>query len=261
MSKGPLKLSILANVVLAALTICLTARVWITSSVLPQHPAVSPLTAEEAGRAQSPPAEAKPFQWSSLESTNYLTYIANLRGIGCPEQTIRDIITADVRSLHATQQRAVDSQRGALGSNRTASGAFDRDGLEAARRQLLLEQDALVSALMEAGSSGPESGGVVISRPTRERAQDRIVVIPLALKDVDPSDLKLDDRQIAVIAELRQKFQEDVGGPGQDPNDPAYLRRWQEAQRENDELFTGMLGGQFYLDYQLQATNAPFTVE
>ena len=36
------------------------------------------------------------FSWREVESDDYPTYIANLRDIGCPEQTIRDIIIADV---------------------------------------------------------------------------------------------------------------------------------------------------------------------
>src|SRR4051794_1792422 len=47
----------------------------------------------------SPPAVAegsKPaqsFDWRMVESEDYKKYIANLRAIGCPEETIRDIIT------------------------------------------------------------------------------------------------------------------------------------------------------------------------
>ena len=39
------------------------------------------------------------FSWRDLESDDYPTYIANLRDIGCPDQTIRDIIIADVNAL------------------------------------------------------------------------------------------------------------------------------------------------------------------
>jgi hypothetical protein len=39
-----------------------------------------------------------PFQWSMIEAENYETYIANLRAIGCPEKTIRDIVTAEVEA-------------------------------------------------------------------------------------------------------------------------------------------------------------------
>src|SRR5207253_1559882 len=41
------------------------------------------------------------FSWKEVESPDYPTYIANLRDIGCPDQTIRDIIIADVNSLYA----------------------------------------------------------------------------------------------------------------------------------------------------------------
>jgi hypothetical protein len=41
------------------------------------------------------------FVWSQIESDDYPTYIANLRRIGCPETTIRDIIVADVNQLFA----------------------------------------------------------------------------------------------------------------------------------------------------------------
>lgn len=39
------------------------------------------------------------FSWQQLESRDYATYIKNLREIGCPEQTIRDIIIADVTQV------------------------------------------------------------------------------------------------------------------------------------------------------------------
>src|SRR5260370_13548163 len=44
------------------------------------------------------------FSWQQLESPDYPTYIAHLREIGCPEQTIRDIIIADVNQLYAKKR-------------------------------------------------------------------------------------------------------------------------------------------------------------
>src|SRR2546426_2113445 len=35
------------------------------------------------------------FRWRQLETEDYRAYIARLRAIGCPEQTIRDIVIAD----------------------------------------------------------------------------------------------------------------------------------------------------------------------
>jgi hypothetical protein len=41
------------------------------------------------------------FTWHEVESADYAAYIQNLREIGCPEQTITDIIVADVNQLYA----------------------------------------------------------------------------------------------------------------------------------------------------------------
>src|SRR5205814_163297 len=47
------------------------------------------------------------FSWREVESDDYPTYVANLRDIGCPEQTLRDIIIADVNGLY-TRRRALE---------------------------------------------------------------------------------------------------------------------------------------------------------
>src|SRR5580765_8549975 len=46
-----------------------------------------------------------PFHWSEVESTDYRVYKANLRGIGCPERIIRDIVVADVNDLFIERLR------------------------------------------------------------------------------------------------------------------------------------------------------------
>lgn len=45
----------------------------------------------------------KKLDWATVESPDFKTYIANLRGVNCPEETIRDIIIADVNKLYATR--------------------------------------------------------------------------------------------------------------------------------------------------------------
>ncbi len=41
------------------------------------------------------------LKWSSVEASDYRQYIANLRAVGCPEQTIRDIIITDLDRTYA----------------------------------------------------------------------------------------------------------------------------------------------------------------
>jgi hypothetical protein len=49
------------------------------------------------------------FRWAQLESEDYRAYIARLRSVGCPEQTIRDIVIADVDKLLAPRMQAARS--------------------------------------------------------------------------------------------------------------------------------------------------------
>jgi len=63
-------------------------------------------TAEPARTYSPPPETSAPFHWSTIESREYPVYIANLRGIGCAEPTIRDSIDADVSGLVVRRRRA-----------------------------------------------------------------------------------------------------------------------------------------------------------
>jgi hypothetical protein len=54
-------------------------------------------------------ADPDPFHWSQLESSDFKAYIANLRGVGCPEPTVRDIIRAEVDRLFAARHEALES--------------------------------------------------------------------------------------------------------------------------------------------------------
>ena len=45
------------------------------------------------------------FHWRQLESTNWDEFVANLRAIGCPERTIRDIVLAEIAENYASHDR------------------------------------------------------------------------------------------------------------------------------------------------------------
>ena len=51
------------------------------------------------------------FSWAQLESEDYRTYIARLKSIGCPEQTIRDIVIADLEKLMAPQVLEIEGTK------------------------------------------------------------------------------------------------------------------------------------------------------
>jgi len=73
---------------------------------LPPAPPVSEVVSEVV-------ATTAPFHWAQLESSDYRIYLANLRGIGCPESTVRDIVIADVNELfNARVKTLVDGVSG-----------------------------------------------------------------------------------------------------------------------------------------------------
>ena len=89
----------------------LLAAVWLFST---PHSPPPPLPAAIAGAGTNSSqtrtnyvVRRQFFSWQEVESADYPTYIGNLRDIGCPEQTIRDIIVADVNALYA-HRRATD---------------------------------------------------------------------------------------------------------------------------------------------------------
>ncbi len=75
----------------------------------PEKPAASPTGTTLIGGTNKP---AQSFDWRAVESADYKQYIANLRSIGCPEETIRDIITADVNKLFESRKKALSAAGG-----------------------------------------------------------------------------------------------------------------------------------------------------
>ena len=53
------------------------------------------------------------LNWAGIESTNYVTYINNLRAFGCPEETIKDIILTDIAKAYARRKGQIQMQAGA----------------------------------------------------------------------------------------------------------------------------------------------------
>jgi len=205
--------------------------------------------------------ETKPFEWSQLESSDYRTYIKNLRAIGCPEPTLRAIVTADVDKLYSKRSQELEQKLDALENDSwsTQISSFDAQQTLKAELQKLPTEEldeiadllGLKFALEQVANALPASP---ISR-NRRRLQDNRIVLPLVFQNVDLSALNLNSQQIQVITDLRQSFFDEIGGPNQDPNDPAYRKRWQKAQPDIDNMLRGDLGISAFQNYQLAAQN------
>jgi hypothetical protein len=105
-----LMISIVANLV------CLAGLFWLFTdrqpSTGPSQPApVAASSAPSRALGQAAPVErivreVEAFHWSQIEADDYQTYVENLRRIGCPEETIRDLVKQDLDKLY--DQRKAD---------------------------------------------------------------------------------------------------------------------------------------------------------
>jgi hypothetical protein len=104
------------------------------------------------------------FLWSELESPDYATFIANLRSIACPEQTIRDIIIADVNALYA-RRRATEVLTPEQQWWRGTPDAEVQAAAEEKLQRLNDERRALLASLL--GPQWETGDQVNLPRPTR----------------------------------------------------------------------------------------------
>ena len=294
--KAMLKISILLNfLLLCGLLLLLAAGRRAPSEAAPPEQFDEAPSAVEAAvpATSSIPAKGdeRPFNWSQVESSDYNAYIANMRSIGCPEQTIRDIVTADVDSLYASRRQPLEHKMAAssFAGRLTVEGELRelRDEEAAAVSALLVNPPAATNTTSEAtpgispfGSvrqdlaaaiphpqasrnldpsarelvrtASDAAAGSPLSRSVRQEPPATIS-LPLVLQDVDPPVLKLNSQQAQFVNNLRQKFIEEVGGPDQDPNDPAYSQCWQASQPQADLDLRGMIGIRAWEAYQIAA--------
>ncbi len=198
--------------------------------------------------------EPKPFRWEQLESSDYRIYIANLRQVACPEQTIRELITAEIAAAYAPRRAQLTSQI-ASNSNPLMRSVI-QDEVEKRLTELRNEESAVIATLLGTGSSNQIASTSALSRSARHKPNGEVVTMPLVLRKIDLSRMKLGGGQLQAITELRQSFVDALGGPNQDPNDPAYRERWLKAQPEIDEMLKAAVGINAYQEIQVQASGA-----
>jgi hypothetical protein len=162
------------------------------------------------------------FDWRRVESGDYRQYIENLRSIGCPEETIRDIIVADVNKMFESRKRdrlksADDFQFWKTGGTQlfAAPDPAKLDEETKQRRELAAEKRALIKELL--GIDIPE-------KPEN------------LLFQADPMDKMLgflSSEKRNQLMELEQKFAAKRAAPGSTavPGDFAGIKKF-EAEKK-----------------------------
>jgi hypothetical protein len=265
--------SLFGNVTLFAACVFL----WVQGDVPPPSP--------EAPAAQ-------PFHWRQIDSADFPTFVSNLRSIGCPESIIHDIVQGEVTEIYAEKERAaaVAESPQVERPNSRVSGSTGVPTRQTPQ-EIRAEKDRTLAALLSQGGrtqvaeSSNEAGLQTNTVPAESvspvtQAQSRPV--PQAQSPVYPvfvshqlgsaspvsgasgagaasgesagssTPAPVSAAEQAILDRIQNNFVQAVGGANQDPNDPAYLERWQAAQQVSDAEYKKFFGGRAYVQRQME---------
>jgi hypothetical protein len=196
------------------------------------------------------------FSWREVESPDYPSYIANLRDIGCPESTLRDIIVADVNQLYAlkraTEIVTVEQQwwRSEPDEEVTRAAEAKLRALDEERRALLTrllgpnwdldDATALVLAVGRPRAALPLDGPVLGLLAAEAKQKVRDVVARQQQKAQDYLEAARQEGRVidpAELARIRQQTRDELTGILSPPQLEEFLLRYADnAQSLRQEL-------------------------
>ena len=188
------------------------------------------------------------FSWQEVESADYPTYIANLRDISCPEQTIRDIIIADVNALFS-RRRANELVTPEQQWWKTEPDPELVAAAAEKSRTLDDERHALLARLL---GTNWESGDLVnLPRPSRQG-----IVLDGSVLGFLPNDAKQAIQEISLRTQDQLQAYLDsrrLQGKPPDPLEIARLR--QQTRNELQRVLTPTQLEEFLLRYSQNAND------
>jgi hypothetical protein len=162
-----LQLSVLLNVALLA------AVGWRSAHPSPMTRTLRSEVGQPVGKlarrpAQFRPAAAQPATpWAVIESADPRRFIANLRALGCPEQTIRDIVA--LRICRAFRDRLLELEAASMQSWDFTHSRNDREWRESSRQRRELRNEMMYSLESVLGEDWPALSASLLGWPERWR--------------------------------------------------------------------------------------------
>lgn len=244
--KIALVISIIANIALAGVVYHFaTSRTPEQSSASPAPASITAATARETRTAPAAVTivtnqSGQSFGWQMVESADYRRYIANLRAIGCPEETIRDIITADVNKLFESRRKEITASTNKFefwkAGNPFEAAIMDPDRIEK-MQALAKEKRALLKELL--GVEPEEKAELFGGINPFESMLD--FLSPAKQNDVMDIFMKFQAKQAKLFS-----------GGQPDAED---MKAMQKMKKEMDAEMAGILSPKEYEDFQLRMSD------
>jgi LysM repeat protein len=165
---------------------------------------------------------ARDFTWRDLESTNYEFYVLNLRGIGCPEPTVRDIIVADVNQMYARKRQELSVSTNDFKWWRSEPDPEEARALTARLEALEVERRRLLTRLLgpswqqrsESESEPLPLTGAVLANLSAEQKQAVQEIVERSHKAVRDYTAKCEEAgesvDPAILAQLRERTRREL---------------------------------------------------
>lgn len=237
---------LMSGVANVALAVALVWSIKSPKSIEPEpavaKPTTIPTVAKAVEPARAPAAVPEPathkFDWRQVESEDYRRYIANLRAIGCPEETIRDIIVADVNKLYESRRRELPPSTNRFQfwkAGNPMAGMFDSDRMEKSQA-LNKEKRALLKELLG------------VEPDLKPDMMAGVNDVFSSMLDFLPAEKQ--SKVMDVYMNYQAKLAKSLGSSG--APDAEDMKRMQKVQKEMEAELAGVMTPQEFEDYQLR---------
>jgi hypothetical protein len=177
------------------------------------------------------------FHWSEVESPDFAAYIKNLRNIGTPEKTIRDIIVAEVNELYADRM----ARELNLPQQKWWQPDPDMDALQAGMDQVRTLEGEKAQLLTQLLGAGWETQKLAAESAIRFDGAVLAQVAPEMRGAVERIEAQARQSRNALEAEARQQ--------GRELSEQELARLRQETRRELAAVLTPQQLEEYLLRY------------
>ena len=188
----------------------------------------------ETAPGPAPASGGHQFDWRLVESEDYRKYIANLRAIGCPEETIRDIIVADVNKLYESRRKTLAGPKKKFEFWKPGAmmGAAPDPAVTAKERALNKEKRALLAELL--GTPPDDKPDILAGAASQLEA----------MFDFIPAEKR--SKVFELMQDMQARMQKAMKGGAIDPED------MRKAMKESEAALAAVLSPEELLDYNLR---------
>lgn len=271
--------SLVAGSLLLNLALGITsAALWLKpANDVSSAPAVPAAVTTHSTRKEPAPSTAPAFHWRQLDAADFPTFVKNLRAIGCPESTLRDIVAGELAEIYAEKRSQLIQPSGQSSHQNLANG--DTTALQTELARLQTEQAEQITTLLgrpaQARKTTAAASAVATQSNTKTAAASQVAMAKTAAtpaaflvgnapgeNSLSAVNTQVTDPQLApgtaqTLNQLRTRFAAALtASPTTDPSSEEYMKQWIKARRDSDEVFSSMFGGDALIQTQIDASRA-----